>query len=183
MADDPITLPEKYAHATGSGNLLLRDDRQTDIDVIIAAGFAQRGDRKGMLAMHLQRAKHHHNMAGIGVVIVEAMQWLMDREVNARRNPLYRRPDRAGARRIVETVLRWWLTDVCKACRGARWKLIPGTQIRGEMCDVCQGTAIRPLETMLRSDDIEQGRWLVSQIEEHLSYVIQAMMKALRNRI
>jgi hypothetical protein len=82
---------------------------------------------------------------------------------------------------IAERVLRWTLTDVCQACGGRGYTLLPGTNIRSDnLCSECGGVGRSPVESRLKKSHREAGRWLASEFAQMLTYVLSEMAQRLR---
>lgn len=197
---DAITLKERYARATGSGRLDLRSDHRTDADVLLAAGFAQAGNVRGRMALTLYRASedwraHVHavtqserpdpprTMRG---ELIDLHAWSVPLLRSRFRDMRY-----STASYVAERVIQWHLTDVCSACNGRGYQLLPGTQIRSDiLCTECngidndgrawQGMGRPPVERRLKRAHREAGRWLASEFAAMLSFVLSEMSARLR---
>lgn len=175
------TIAERYGSASETSDLRLRDDRRTDADVLLAAAYASRGDRRGMIALATYRMKLTGDRHGIAQVVEEAMGWLIGRGARSGGKAKLGRPE---ARHISETVLRWWLDDVCRRCHGRRYELVPGTQIVSDnLCHTCHGTGKRPLEHMLDKKRVDSGRWLAAELDSLTSYIVADMAGVLNERL
>lgn len=98
---------------------------------------------------------------------------------------------RVQASQISERVLRWWCSDVCGACQGRGYQLLPGTQIRSDaLCTECngidasgrefQGMGRPPVDRRLKKSQREAGRWLASEFGSMLAMVLSEMAARLR---
>jgi hypothetical protein len=175
------TVAERYGSANGTSDLTLNLEGRCDADLLLAAGYASANNQRGMMALHLYRMKLTGDRHGVGPVTEEAMSWLVGRGVRAGGREKIGRPE---ARHICETVLKWWLDDVCRRCKGRRYELIPGTNhVSDRVCETCFGGARRPLEAMIEKRRHEPANWLASELDALVSYIVGDMAKILNGRM
>ena len=170
---------------------------RTQADVLLAAGFAQAGNTRGVMALTLYRASEDWRLAAMAVQqrtnpdpprtmtddLIALHAWCVPQL--RRRFPSMRHSAASG---IAERVLKWHLSDCCKACDGRGYALVPGTQIVSDnLCTECNderaghlGMGRPPVERRLKRAHREAGRWLASEFAEMLTYVLSEMAQRLR---
>lgn len=141
---DIRTVDESYSSAGNTDDLTVTPERRTDVDVLIAAGWAP-----GMLGAALMRLHSEWDGAAkpsrlsetdarllygslktLPRVIQGVAEWA------ARKG--YDKPEElAGA------AVAYWLGDTCHACHGRGFDLIPGTWVLGPVCRRCGGSGKR----------------------------------------
>lgn len=183
-ADLPPSLGERYI-------------TRTQADVLLAAGFAQAGNTRGVMALTLYRAAEDWRLAAVAVQqrsTAEPPRTMADELIALhawcvpqlrRRFPTMRHSVASG---VAERVLKWHLTDVCPACNGRGYQLVPGTQIVSDaLCTECNderagylGMGRPPVERRLKKNQREAGRWLASEFASMLAYVLSEMAARLR---
>lgn len=86
----------------------------------------------------------------------------------------------ATASEITETVIKWWITDVCQCCQGRKYEVMPGSRIVSDvLCHECHGIGKPPVEQRLQEKRKEPGRWLASEYDLMVSEAMGAMGQAL----
>lgn len=170
---------------------------RTQADVLLAAGFAQAGNTRGVMALTLYRASEDWRLAAVAVqqrTTAEPPRTMADELIALhawcvphlrRRFPAMRQ---SVASNIAERVLKWHLTDTCSACNGRGYELVAGTQIVSDtLCTECNneregylGMGRPPVERRLKKTHREAGRWLASEFAQMLTYVLSEMAQRLR---
>lgn len=170
-------IAERYDTAVDTSDLTLRLGR-CDADMLLAAGYATAGDTRGAQALALYRMRATGSRVDVARAVDGLTAWLLDR----RRQPRAMRI--ASARAVAATVLHWWLDDVCRACGGRGYELVPGTQIVGDTpCQACGGAGRSALEHRVPSEHRDAARWLAGEIDESTQRVFSAMARRLRRDV
>ena len=87
---------------------------------------------------------------------------------------------RLDAREVAERTLHWWLQDVCSGCDGVKYERVPGTpKLSAKLCPVCHGVGRHPIERLVKPCHIEHSRWLASELDALVAYVMADMARLL----
>jgi hypothetical protein len=159
------TTRERISSAQDSANLGESPiDELADIDIIRACGMV---GAKFPLGVSLWRLKYSGDSREFrssldGLVLLFERRW----------------PGNTDALDIVDTVvavLKHWLDDVCHACHGRGYEMVPGAPVLSEkQCGVCNGEGRVKLP---RTD--EPAQWLLEQIARMEREVAGAIMRKL----
>lgn len=190
--EDIPSLGERYITARNSA------------DVLLAAAFAEAGNLKGTMALTLYRvAEDRRERLVLQSAAAAEPPRTLPHELVLLHDwavPELRRWSTRGrgklmtrnqASHVAERVLKWWCTDVCQACEGRGYMLLPGTQIRSDkLCSECNGTDTDgrefqgmgrpPVERRLKRSQREAGRWLASEFASMLAMALSEMAARLR---
>ena len=154
-----MTSKERITSAQGSSNLReLPPEQLGDVDILRAWGSVGIHNPIGVSLWRLkyggQRREYQAALEGIVGVM-------------ARRNY-----SDIGS---IARVLNHWLDDICHACHGRGYDLVPGTPALSERaCQCCHGQGRTKLEKMN-----DQEVWLSFRIEQFERDVASAVMKKL----
>jgi hypothetical protein len=178
------SLMERYARATRTSDLLLRETRVGDADVLLAAGYAARNNERGRQALMLNRMLFTGDYNRLDVMVEYSYRWLKSEIVRARRNglPMVNRKDGLD---VCAVTLRWWLQKVCPACEGRRLELVyPGAQVTStRACGTCDGHGRIDLDALVRrsgyAKHLESARWLASEFDTCIDMIERDMRAAL----
>jgi hypothetical protein len=124
---------ERMTRATTSSNLKC-DDLHFDADLIASSGLVARKKGLGALAFWSKYAQDHSKTK-------ELLRELMTKFVGKKRQERSNLSKRI-LHQIAESALCYWLTDVCRACKGVKFeKLESNEQVLSEKCCTrCKGT-------------------------------------------
>lgn len=170
------TIGERYIDATSASDL---SPRGTDADVLLAAGFAAAGNVSGSLALSLWRMRETRDMRGFAQLTQTSANWLIGRPNG--RTRLARRMPRVEAVDLASAVLAWWLHNTCPACEGRQHPMIPGSNRvdSSRECSECKGSGITPLDPLMRQEQREHARWLVSEYDAMAGRIFKLMAQKL----
>lgn len=172
------SMQERYFGARNASNLRLSPHSVGHADVLIAAGrVARRSDRKAVaLAVWSVLASDH--MVGAHAVADMMAGWLVGRAFQETRRPMRK----MRAFDVAMAVLKWWRHPACPTCGGHGHPLHLGTPVIDETreCPACHGTGQTPLERLVRTEYIEQARWLSGEIDTLCSLVFGEMAREIR---
>lgn len=181
MTDDRMTIGDRYARAMSSGNLTLTPGSRTDADHLLAAGYAARKNKRGLMALAVYRMRATEDRAPFAAAAEAATDWLVGRGARAGGKA---KLSRTEAHATAQSVLLWWLNDVCIACEGRRYTQVPGTpHLTATVCPECHGTGLQPIERVIRARHLDQARWLASEFDAMCGYVMADMAKLLADRM
>lgn len=150
---DVRTTPERYGSAAVAGNLRPASDHPTDLDTIAAAGAAALSERLGVMLLRLRCANDRHAWH-------EALAEFRQRAVRLAVRKRWRAISRHQVKALAELVLRWWCFDVCPACKGRRFKLLPNVPnfLSDEPCPSCYGEGHSPIERAVPVERIGRAK-------------------------
>lgn len=123
--DAPPDIAEQYASATNTSNLRMEmdADRRSNADILVAAGWS-----KSRIGTALMRLHTHYDTSGLEKVQIEVAMQANAFGIES--------PDS-----VASAVVGWWLSKVCKTCRGRKFELIPNTPaLSVKHCRACRGT-------------------------------------------
>ncbi len=181
MTDDRPTVGDRYARAISSGNLTLTPGHRTDADHLLAAGYAARRNKRGLMALAVYRMRATEDRQSFAGAADTATDWLIGRGARAGGKA---KISRTEAHATAQAVLLWWLDDVCIECEGRRYTQVPGTpHLTGKECPACDGTGLRPIELVIPPRHLEPARWLASEFDALCGYIMADMAKLLADRM
>lgn len=126
-------LIERYTHAVTSSSLKT-DAYHLDTEVLMAMALA------GGLAASMARVKFLHDATAYRALLV-AWTGMVQAKARLRHwkahwNPAW----------IAQASLDYWLDDLCRACDGTGFPLLPGIPTRStRVCAACDGTKLKPV--------------------------------------
>ena len=188
---------ERYSRAISSSHLEVTD-KPGDVDALIAAGWIRDG-----LATMLYRLRVEYDLIDRTTPILcnsPATSRLMVL-INCKGLPAARdamaafvtaQAARAGLtitleeqHRLSGRILDVFLDPLCEACRGVKFKVVPGTgRLSGVSCDACQGTGTRGLKFVGGAErrEVEFTRDVQAAIARKMDYVAKMMRAFLREQ-
>lgn len=162
-------ISDRYASAIRSSNLSV-DERTTysDTDVLGAMGLAAARYPLGAALARLLYGDNHASQEVVSILAERA--WPKARHYGAK-------VTREDAKLVAEACLAWHRDGTCKHCGGHGRQLIKGTKTLGDReCHVCKGAGKLPLERQFLVEPVRQlARWLVSEMEREVAFVIPEM--------
>lgn len=178
--DDPVTIGDRYAHATHATDLTPSTRRITDADVLMAAGMATSGNRKLQLAMSLYRMRVNGDMSGLLQVVQTADEWLNSR-LHVKGNRPMSRPAREA---LIADTLKWWIDPTCAYCDGHGFAPDPDApRLTLVECASCHGKGQRPLAREVPHSLVKHAQWLVDQLDSRVLTIHQRMSELLSVRM
>jgi len=175
--DDRVTTAERYAKALTSGNLVPSLTRQTDLDVMLAAGAAVRASPDRMAALRIQRMIETRDTRDLWSVVEHydnALAQYLDRGGR-------RMIPKAGRRYLVTQILHWMMHMGCDYCGGTGKIAEEGTAgTRTDICPACHGAGVKPLSREVPHVHARTALWLVDEIHKHSREAIRQMRVLLR---
>ena len=174
MTDKP-TIQERYARASGSSRLRLREHYTGALEVVIAAGWSR--PTIGTTLMRLQSEfdaqisqKVHASAAARRMRITKLRSLPESKAALIAKAKDWEAPDRAV------DVLLWWLDQVCPACHGTQYQIIQNTNRQSaHPCKVCRGTG------QTRCPHGNKGQLLIGWLDECVYSAKTGMRKRLHN--
>ena len=145
---------ERMTRATTSSNLKC-DDLHFDADLIASSGFVARKRGLGALAFWSKYAQDTQKTK-------ELLRELLTKFMGMKRAERSHLPKRT-LHAIAEAALCYWLTDVCRACKGVKYeKLAANEQVLSDKpCKRCKGSGKEapPSAHDVGLDDLENSRF------------------------
>lgn len=174
---DHTSIGERYARASITSNLRVQG-HQCDADKLLAAGYAQRGSERKMLALRLYRMQTTGDRASLSAVVQDATASLR-RRLSRKGN----RPMPAAQRdALVVQTLRWWLSQRCDYCNGSGFDMIDGAPtLSMQECAACGGTGMTPLKRIIPHRLLEHAFWLAKEWDVMCAEVIGDMAAVLND--
>ena len=173
---DPTSTGERYARASITSNLRVQG-HQCDADKLLAAGYAQRGSERKMLALRLYRMQTTGDRASLSTIVREANASLRGRLSRKGNRPM---PAAQRDALVVQT-LRWWLSQRCDYCNGSGFDMMEGAPtLSMQECAACGGTGMTPLKRIIPHRLLEHAYWLVKEWDVMCAEVIGDMAALLR---
>lgn len=178
--DLPPSVLEKYAAATQTSDLTLREGR-CDADMLLAAGYAAHHDEVGRQALMINRMLVTGDYSRMDVAVEYAYRWVRSAQMG--RKAALPHSDRKTTMNVVNVTMRWWLRGVCPACDGRRMSLIfPGAQVTSaKLCHVCDGAGKVSLDK-LAGEHWQAARWLAAELDRLLDKIEHDMKAALKRQ-
>lgn len=189
-----MTEAEHYARAAVTSRIEVIERRRTDADHLMAAAWACNGMPRYTMALVLFRAASDCREGAQAIAdnrpytqrpgtlpgeLRDLHAWSFPRliEWSGQRA----KPMRTSlALSITGSVIEWWSSSVCKACKGRGYGLIDGSPVTSDVvCTECSGHGKPPVERRLKKSQREAGRWLASEYDVMVSEVFGAMRQAL----
>lgn len=168
---DHTSIGERYARASITSNLRVQE-HQCDADKLLAAGYAQRGSDRKMLALRLYRMQTTGDRASLSAVVSEADAALRKRLLRKSSRPM---PAAQRDALVVQT-LRWWLSQRCEYCNGSGFDVMDGAPtLSMQECTACSGTGITPLKRVIPHRLLEHAHWLAKEWDVMCAEVIGDM--------
>jgi hypothetical protein len=181
MIADTYTAGDRYAHAVSSSDLSLMSGRRTDADHLLAAGYAARRNRRGMVALCIYRMRATQDVTSFDAAVEHAADWLVGRGVRAGGKA---KVSRTEARATAQSTLLWWVRGVCQPCEGRRYTQIPGTpHLTATLCPSCRGTGTEPIERAVSARHLESAQWLAAEFDVLCSRIMADMARLLSDRM
>jgi len=169
-----MSIAQRYLQARNTHRLKLNPNAQTAADVLIAAGWVSRKERKA-LALSIFSVLATEQMRGATRVSQKLGAML--------RHHSYKTGHRlreVEARDIAMLALMYWRRPNCPACGGTGHPTIKDSPVLAEEdCHVCLGTGRMPLKRIIKPHQIDNVSWLVSQIESICSTVFHDVNRRL----
>lgn len=169
------TVFDRYIQATQSSNLTLKPNSQTDVDVLMAAGFVSSGNSQASLALRFFRMKFTGDTTPFNELSEIAGHWI------AREGRGYRRMSKAKAYDIASKTLFWWLNPTCKTCNGIGHPLIPNSNTinYAHKCTSCAGSGLYPLHSIVPQGTSEAAHRLIDNLNDQCSIALTGMKRCL----
>lgn len=178
--------PERYLRATQTSDLRVDLIAPCDADQLLAAAYASSGSKRKKLALRVYRMRATGDMTGARDLAQELGQLLRGRMVRVRQfDRRARFPSPLQARQMAMKILLWWHLPTCPVCAGRGHPTIPDTPNldTSRECEPCHGSGIRPVERLVRTEYVEDVRWLVAEMEALAGVVFDDMARRLANRM
>lgn len=187
---DVPTMMERYARALESSHLEMNLERRTQLDVVIAAGWA--GDELGARLLRLRAEFDSVDRSALAHVDGEVAKAMMSGTLNALRPAmalLYRYALRRAARvdyraqektiyMIAGHTLAWWLSPHCATCTGRGQVGVFGRPMA--ICKHCGGTGHRFPRLGKNDKAHDFGRDLHDRMQLKVEQVSRAMARFLK---
>lgn len=173
---EPVTLAERYAIATQSGNINISTEHRTDADVLIAAGIAASGDQRKMLALSIYRLGVTGDRTGLWPIVEACDDWLNTHALRKQRRTMPKHARRA----LIVAVLGWYMNPRCDYCYGTG--VVAEENTAGRLtseCPACHGSGKKPLEREVPHAHAKQAQWLADQIQQRVAIIHSEMSKLL----
>ena len=173
---------DRYSSASHSGNLKSDANRETDVDIIGAAGIAA---KRSPLAMALLRLFVGDDREA------EAIAAVLENMLVGKAFRLGIEITRPEARDIGKAVLAWHREGVCKPCGGHGFDVQKGSAKVGQAravlsstnCKFCKGTGRILFDRQFPITRLELARWLLVEIEREQAVAGPAAMAALAPKL
>ena len=187
---EPVLSQERYLRATVSGALALDSQQRSDLDVILAAAYAARGDRGRLLALRVYRARSNGSRSEAIAVSEDLAQLLRATLTNRYRKSGHLRcgrtscPSKRELQDMCLRVLAWMHSNACPVCQGRGHPLMPGAPVLNtkRRCNQCAGTGTTAIERAVYSEHTDAARALVEQVDAMCTQVFADMAKILDER-
>jgi len=176
---DHTSTGERYARASVTSNLRVQG-HQCDADKLLAAGYAQRGSERKMLALRLYRMQTTGDRASLSAIVRDATTSLRGRLSRKGNRPM---PAAQRDALVVQT-LRWWLSQRCDYCNGSGFDTIDGAPaLSMQACAACDGTGITPLKRIIPHRLLVHAYWLAKEWDVMCAEVIGDMAAVLKGEM
>lgn len=175
--DPPVTIAERYARASSSGNLAPLVDERTDLDVMIAAGIASKAKPDRIAALKVQRMIVTGELGEVYAVVEHYDGILAGYLSRKGRRPMHKEARRA----LIVEVLHWMMFPKCEFCGGTGKMTEEGTA--GKLyhtCSACHGATIKPLSRAVPHHFAKHAHYLVDDINQHSREALKQMNRLLR---
>lgn len=180
IADDVVTIGERYASATHSSDLTPRMDGMTDADVLLAAGIAAGGDERLLIALKLWRMRVNGDMDGLYSVVGRADGWMSGYLSRKGNRPI----PKAARMALVADTMKWWLHPTCSYCNGHGFIEVPDTnRLSTVACTACHGTGQRPLARAVPHAHAKPAQWLAGELDKLAAVIHKRMSIVLGKRM
>lgn len=175
---DHTSTGERYARASITSNLRVRGpDVLCDGDKLMAAGYAQRGSERKMLALRLYRMQITGDRASLSTIVLDATTSLRQRLLRKGSRPMPA-PQRDA---LVVQTLKWWLSQRCEYCNGTGYDTVEGAPALSiHECTACGGTGITPLKRVVPQQLLVHAFWLAKEWDVMCAEVIGDMAALLK---
>lgn len=91
---------------------------------------------------------------------------------------------REHRRDLCRRVLDLWFNPTCRSCDGLGYGKMDGAPMLSVTeCHVCHGTTKRPIDSVLKADEHEAGRWVAAQLDQLVAGVHSEMARLLNTSI
>ena len=162
-------ITERYFSAVRSSNLRsIERTTRSDSDVVGAVGLAAKREPLGAALMRLFTGD---NNAAHAVIDALTQKLVAHFPVSLRESE---------ARTVATGVLAWNRANVCPACHGSGYEVIPGTpSLSDKECRACRGTGKTLFQKQFHRDKLKFADWAQVQIEMAQSRAGQEAMRAI----
>lgn len=173
---------DRYSSAVHSGNLKSDPNRETDLDVVGAAGLAA---RRSPLAVALLRLFVGDDREAEQIVTI------LENMLVGKAFRLGIEITRPEARDMGKAVLAWHREGVCKPCGGHGFDVQNGSSKVGQgravlsatNCKFCRGTGKILFDRQFPITRLELARWLLAEIEREQAVAGPSAMAALAPKL
>jgi len=167
--DRKMGVIEKYSRSINSSNLR-SDELHYEADSLAAVAMVDLStDGLGGL---LFRVKYGNDATSHNTLL---MTW---KDKVARKAELRQWPRHITARKVAEISLSYWLNDMCEACEGRGYEMLPNSPVLSDVpCKCCKGEKTKPLIVEHRLRDYVLD--MIEDLEEMAHSVAGAVMKRL----
>jgi hypothetical protein len=177
--DRPPCISERFASATDSSDLTLHTEHRCDADMLLAAGYAAQGNRKGMIALMAYRMKITGDKASKWEIVEALIEHMRYEVLRRTRQSGLPKITREQSRVVVQTVINWWMDDNCVTCTGRKMQPIPGTpHLSANWCEACAGSGKRDIP-----DTGPHAKWLAAELDHMLTFIVGDMARRLSARL
>ena len=186
---------ERYSRAISSSHLEVTD-KPGDVDALIAAGWIRDGLATMLYRLRVEydlidrTAPIRSNIPATDRVLVlmhckglPAAREAMGQFVTAQAARAGLNTTTAEQRRLSGRILDMFLDPLCDACRGVKFKPVPGTgRLSAVPCVACEGTGARKMRFAGGAEhkEVEFTRDVQAALARKMDYVAKMMRKFLR---
>ena len=175
-----VGIQERYLRAAQTSDLSVNLIAPSDVDQLIAAGFATAGRPRRAIALRLHRMLSTGRLSGARDLSWDLGAMLRSQMIRSRKGlKVGRVPNLAETARMSMLVIKWLRHPTCPSCHGRGHPTIPNTPHLDEsrLCGECHGTGKRPVERLVRTEYADDVRWLVGEVELLVQQTFDAMRR------
>ena len=177
------SITERYLSAAATSSLKVEAEKSTDVDIIIAAGFAVRDNARKALALKLLRARESGRLSEVHTIAGALAAMLYGRGKQGKHHLAARGQQicKDDSKAVAYRVMRWWINPTCRACNGLKHATMVNAPVldTATVCPACNGSGMAPLENVVPHKHAENARWMVSEIESLIAMTVSSVSRRL----